>query len=564
VTTPRPVGELALVLHTHLPHVAGHGVWPVGEEWLMQAWGTSWLPVTRVLERLADAGHRDLLTLSVTPTAAWQLADGRLAGELAGWLGAATWRSEEQRWHHLMGPEVTALGPHWWRHFDGLARYHADVQSRGGLLAVWDTLARDGVIELLAGPATHAYLPLEPDPRLIDAQLTTGLQAHRSWTRWSGGLWPPELGYRPAGPIGDPTRVPERIGADGTPTLATSGRASRGLEDHYAAHGVTHVVVDGPTLIRAAGGAPRDWTVRPDPVPAGSGVPDEVLYDGVRIGDGQVIAFGRDLSVAYHVWSPSDGYPGKAWYLDHHATGGFGVHRSWRVTDRALPPDAKQPYVPDRAELQSAEDAEHFVGIVRATLAERPGGVVVAAYDTELFGHWWHEGPSWLGHVLERVAADPTLRTTTLASRVGRRPPTRRLALPESSWGFAKGHASWVSEETRPVWSTLRATTDLARRTLAGGRGTMDLRRRIAREIALLHASDWPFMMTRGRSPGYALERVSIHADRVARLCDAVRQAELGATDAATDIAGDPVPPDPTAFVSALDPTARPERVAER
>jgi 1,4-alpha-glucan branching enzyme len=46
-------GELALVLHTHLPHLAGHGVWPVGEEWLLQAWGTSWLPVTRVLERLA-------------------------------------------------------------------------------------------------------------------------------------------------------------------------------------------------------------------------------------------------------------------------------------------------------------------------------------------------------------------------------------------------------------------------------------------------------------------------------------------------------------------------------
>ena len=67
--------ELALVLHTHLPHVAGHGVWPVGEEWLLQAWATSWLPVTRALEDLAERGRRQLLTLSVTPTTAWQLAD---------------------------------------------------------------------------------------------------------------------------------------------------------------------------------------------------------------------------------------------------------------------------------------------------------------------------------------------------------------------------------------------------------------------------------------------------------------------------------------------------------
>ncbi len=206
-------GELALVLHTHLPHLASHGVWPVGEEWLLQAWGTSWLPVTRELERLAATGQREMLTLSVTPTTAWQLTDARLANELADWLAAAMWRSEEQRGHHLMGPDVTALASHWWRHFRDLGGYHADVQRRGGLLAVWDALARDGAIELLAGPATHPYLPLEPDPAVVDAQLATGINAHRAWTTWSGGLWPPELGYRPGAAVGDPTRPLPRSGA---------------------------------------------------------------------------------------------------------------------------------------------------------------------------------------------------------------------------------------------------------------------------------------------------------------------------------------------------------------
>ncbi len=571
-TRDAATGELALVLHTHLPHLAGHGVWPVGEEWLLQAWGTSWLPVTRTLERLADAGHRGLLTLSVTPTTAWQLADPWLGGELAGWLAAAMWRSEEQRWHHLMGPEVTALATHWWQHFRLLGEYHADVQQRGGLLAVWDGLARAGVIELLAGPATHPYLPLEPDPALIDAQLATGIAAHGSWTRWTGGLWPPELGYRPAGPVGDPTVAPLGVDGDGTPDLVRDERVLPGLEAHYAAHGVTHVMVDGPTLVRAAGGAGRDWTRRPEPVRAGTSAAEDVLHDGVRIGESDVVAFARDLSVAYHVWSPSEGYPGSAWYLDHHATGGFGVHRSWRITDRSLPPDAKEPYRPDRAQQQAAQDAAHFVGVVRDTLADRPGGLVVAAYDTELLGHWWHEGPSWLGQVLELVAADPSLRTTTLVSRLERRPPQRRLALPESSWGYAKGHASWVTEETRPVWVTLRATTARARATLAGGRGTSTLRRALAREFALLHASDWPFMMTRGRSPGYALERVAGHADRVHRLCDALSASTPDSTHDSTPDDGmipssgpvqgehaSPVPPDPSAFLAALDPDG-PER----
>jgi len=549
VTVRRDPGELALVLHTHLPHLVGHGVWPVGEEWVLQAWGTSWLPVTRVLERLAVEGHRELLTLSVTPTTAWQLNDARLVDELGAWLGASMWRSEEQRWHHLMGSEVTGLASHWWRHFRDLGEYHADVQARGGLLAVWDALAGEGVIELLAGPATHPYLPLEPDPAMIDAQLATGIAAHRTWTRWTGGLWPPEFGYRPAGPVGDPTRTPLAVAEDGTPELTRPGPALPGLEEHYARHDVTHVLVDGPTLIRAAGGADRDWTCRPEATSPIPGAPEEVVHDGVRIGDSDVVAFGRDLSVAYHVWSPTEGYPGNAWYLDHHATGGFGVHRSWRVTDRMLPPDAKQPYIPDRAVAQADEDAEHFVGAVRETLRHRQGALVVAAYDTELFGHWWHEGPRWLERVLRDIAQDSELRTTTLSSRVARRPPVRRLALPESSWGYAKGHASWVTETTRPLWETLRATSVLARSTLAGGRGSADQRDAIARELALLHASDWPFMMTRGRSPGYALDRVEGHAGRVRRLCAAIAEGTQDLPDATSA----PVLPDASLLVAALD-----------
>jgi len=37
--SPRaPVGTFCLVLHSHLPWLARHGTWPVGEEWLYQAW----------------------------------------------------------------------------------------------------------------------------------------------------------------------------------------------------------------------------------------------------------------------------------------------------------------------------------------------------------------------------------------------------------------------------------------------------------------------------------------------------------------------------------------------
>src|ERR1700748_1594360 len=68
-------GELALVLHTHMPYVEGFGTWPFGEEWLWEAIATSYLPLLDLLDR-----HPGKLTLSITPVLADQLeAPGAMA-----------------------------------------------------------------------------------------------------------------------------------------------------------------------------------------------------------------------------------------------------------------------------------------------------------------------------------------------------------------------------------------------------------------------------------------------------------------------------------------------------
>src|SRR5256885_37573 len=79
-----PRGELAVVLHTHMPYVEGggewpppdydsflrnpegFGTWPFGEEWLWEAIATSYLPLLAVLERAP-------ITLSLTPVLCDQL-----------------------------------------------------------------------------------------------------------------------------------------------------------------------------------------------------------------------------------------------------------------------------------------------------------------------------------------------------------------------------------------------------------------------------------------------------------------------------------------------------------
>ena len=89
----------------------------------------------------------------------------------------------------------------------------------------------------------------------------------------------------------------------------------------------------------------------------------------------------------------------------------------------------KRPYEPERAAAAVARDAADFV-VGRPRTAPRRSrdqhgrpALTVAAFDTELFGHWWHEGPAWLEAVLRALPA-AGVRVTTL--RGARRRRARR------------------------------------------------------------------------------------------------------------------------------------------
>ena len=71
------VGDLAIVLHSHMPYVEGFGTYPFGEEWLFDAVIRSYLPVLEVA--------RDL-TMTVTPVLADQLEDRAAAERLRKFL----------------------------------------------------------------------------------------------------------------------------------------------------------------------------------------------------------------------------------------------------------------------------------------------------------------------------------------------------------------------------------------------------------------------------------------------------------------------------------------------
>ncbi|HET7417751.1 MAG TPA: 1,4-alpha-glucan branching protein domain-containing protein [Solirubrobacterales bacterium] len=178
-------GDLAIVLHSHMPYVEGFGTYPFGEEWLFDAVIRSYLPVLEVARNL---------TMTVTPVLADQLEDGGAAERLRRFL--VEWRigAAEADLPQVAAECRAACEGERERYSHALELLDA---AGGDPLVPFQRAAAEGRIALAASAATHAVLPLvatEPGLRL---QLETGIRSHRRRFGWDGGMWLPECAYVP-------------------------------------------------------------------------------------------------------------------------------------------------------------------------------------------------------------------------------------------------------------------------------------------------------------------------------------------------------------------------------
>jgi 1,4-alpha-glucan branching enzyme len=475
---PEVPGLFTLVLHTHLPWLAHHGRWPVGEEWLYQSWSAAYLPLMRVLRTLSAEGRSHLVTLGMTPVVTAQLDDPYCLTGMQHWLANWQLRAREAATTRAAGEGAAYDAPEALRAF-GVREYAEAGRALDDFAVSWrhggSPLLRELIdadtIELLGGPLAHPFQPLL-NPRLREFALREGLaDARQRFAHAPTGIWAPECAYAP------------------------------GMENDYAAAGVTHFMVDGPSL--------HGDTALGRPV-AGS----------------DVIAFGRDLRVSYRVWSPKSGYPGHAAYRDFHTYDHLTGLKPARVTGRAVPSQDKAPYDPERADHAVDAHVADFVEVVRRRLhseSERIGrpAHVVAAFDTELFGHWWYEGPVWLERVLRALPA-AGVRVGTLSDAITDGFVGPSVELPPSSWGSGKDWQVWNGDQVTDlvhlnteVVDNALSTVDkaLAQHASVGAPTPRDtVADQILREALLTVSSDWPFMVSKDTAADYARYRAHLHA----------------------------------------------------
>jgi 1,4-alpha-glucan branching enzyme len=157
--------------------------------------------------------------------------------------------------------------------------------------------------------------------------------------------------------------------------------------------------------------------------------------------------------------------------------------------------------------------------------------ILVAPYDAELFGHWWHEGPNFLDFLLRKLAFDQdSIKTTTLNEHLDRLPRVQRATPSGSSWGYMGYHEVWLNGSNDWIYPHLHRAAErmvqMAERfQYLGGNGdtgVAPLRVRAlnqaARELLLAQHSDWAFIMKTGTMVDYAHRRTWTHLSRFNRL----------------------------------------------
>ncbi len=207
----RSVGDLAVVLHSHMPYVEGFGTYPFGEEWLFDAVARSYLPVLDVAEKL---------TMTVTPVLADQLEAEGVEERMLAFLREHRLGAAELDREASDGALAAAADAEAKRY----ARAIADLEQGGGALAAFQRAAGDGRVELMASAATHAVLPKLATREGRRLQIDAGLRSHTRRFGAPNGFWLPECAYAPglesllaergiAYTCLDQSRVPEPLAA---------------------------------------------------------------------------------------------------------------------------------------------------------------------------------------------------------------------------------------------------------------------------------------------------------------------------------------------------------------
>lgn len=490
-------GYLMIMLHAHLPFIR----YPehenfLEENWLYETMTETYIPLIKIIGDLVDDNVDFRLSLSLTPPLVEMLNDELLMSRYQRYLGRLIELSRKEIYRNRKNIRLSDLAKMYHKRFLRTRHLFENVYGKD-LISAFRRLMESGRIEIATSSATHAYLPaLMTEPGAVKAQLQLAV-AHfkKFFAVRPAGIWLPECGFTPEMDI----------------LLKDAGLGYFFLESHG--------VLNSSQKSR------------------------KNIYSPVKTPSG-ITVFARDNLSSRQVWSAQDGYPGDADYRDFYRDIGFDLDldyirpylpdgmrtftgiKYFRIMHRKS--DAKKPYNREKA-LQKAEiHAGHFLKSrekqilsLNTKLKVRP--LITAAFDAELFGHWWFEGPEWLNRLLRKGPGSRKLfRFITPSEFIAENPATEILKPSLSSWGQQGYSSTWIDTSNSWVYKHLhraaKRMAEMAGKNLKAKGLAKRALDQAARELLLAQASDWAFMMQKEKASEFATGKFTEHITNFSHL----------------------------------------------
>lgn len=505
---PELRGYISLVLHAHLPYIRyPENKHHLEERWFYEAITETYIPLLKLFGDLINDRVNFRATLSLTPTLIEMFRDELLMDRYRQHLGSLIELSEKEVARNARKSSFVSLAKMYRKRFLKVRNLFEDTYRRD-LTSAFRGLSDSGKIEIIASTATHSFLPaLMSVPEAQKTQILLGIEHYRkTFGRNPEGMWLPECGFTPE------------------------------IDNMLKTAGIRYFFLESHGLLNCT---PKCRYSIYTPVKTPSGI----------------FAFSRDVRSSRQVWSSLSGYPGDFYYRDFFRDIGFDLDmdyikpyvpdgirtftgmKYYRITGRHC---QKKPYVRKMAMEKTRIHADHFIGAkvdqtlyLKNRLGIRP--VITAAYDAELFGHWWFEGPEWLNFLFRRGARQKVLSFISPSQYLSQEKNFYTSMPSLSSWG-ERGYSSvWINPSNDWLYRHLHHAGSKMVEMSRKYSGATGARRRAlnqaARELLLAQASDWPFMIKTGNASWFAKKKFTEHINNFLELEREIRSGRIDNTN---------------------------------
>ena len=487
-------GNLAIVLHAHLPYVRSEEPGSLEEDWFFQALVECYLPLLETLEEASSAkDQQPKMTIGLSPTLLSLLEDEILKKRFVEWVSIRLELLNTLETNCLAA--VINLKDHLKR------QLRSWNNCKGDLIGRFKKLQTLEVIDILTCAATHGYLPLlRENTETVRAQLKTAVREHRRlFEKAPQGIWLPECAYY------------------------------EDLDKLMAECGLRYAVLDGHGLLNAE---PR---------------PRYGLYAPICTKRG-VAFFGRDSESTLPVWSARDGYPGNPNYREFHRDLGWdlsienlkkiGINEKrplgiklFKITSQNTSLANKEEYEPKAAKESVKKDAENYLKerkkqLLKLEKSMKIEPLLIAPFDAELFGHWWFEGPQFLSNIFIKSKKEG-IQLITLKEALQINSKIQLCNPSPSSWGKGGFHDYWLDKSNAWIvheWSKAgREMISICSEGLIE-ESNIKMLCQAGRELLLCQSSDWSFILKAGTTTELARQRINLHLYRFWILINAIKE----------------------------------------